>query len=178
MPDHSLTLSIIGARTIPSKPTWFHRLPGILDVLRNMEASQLDRQGVEQLFGVGERRARQLMAGLPGIRVGNANVVSRCAFEMLEEVGKWGVEDLTRNGSRSGPSELCASSSAHWDPAPPFGFKRLRFATTPSFVPLERTYSSTGSPRSSFRGSQWPVRGSVEDNCLCWGRFARRESAV
>ena len=39
MPDRSLPLSRIGARTIPSNPTWFHRLPGILDVLLNMEAT-------------------------------------------------------------------------------------------------------------------------------------------
>ena len=31
---------------------------------------------MEQLFGFGERRARQLMAGLPGIRAGNAAAIS------------------------------------------------------------------------------------------------------
>ena len=39
------------------KPTCFHRLPEILDVLRGMDSSHLDRQAVEQLFGVGERGA-------------------------------------------------------------------------------------------------------------------------
>ena len=52
---------------MPSKPTSFQRLPEILDVLRGMDSIHLDRQGVEQLFGVGERRARQLIAGLPGV---------------------------------------------------------------------------------------------------------------
>ena len=47
------------------QPAWFRRLPEILDVLRGMDSSHLDRQGVEQLFGVEERRARQLLAGLP-----------------------------------------------------------------------------------------------------------------
>ena len=51
---------------------WFQRLPEILDVLRGMDASDLDRPAVQKLFRVGERRARQLMAGLPGIRAGNA----------------------------------------------------------------------------------------------------------
>ena len=37
-----------------------------------MDATHLDRQAVEKLFGVGERRARQLMTSLPGIRAGNA----------------------------------------------------------------------------------------------------------
>ena len=48
---------------MPAKLAWFHRLPEILNVLRGMDSSHLDRQAVEQLFGVGERRARQLMAG-------------------------------------------------------------------------------------------------------------------
>ena len=41
MPDHSLTWNIIGAREMPSKPTWFHRLPGILDVLRGMATARM-----------------------------------------------------------------------------------------------------------------------------------------
>ena len=36
---------------MPSKPAWFHRLSEILDVLTHMDASHLDRQGVERLFG-------------------------------------------------------------------------------------------------------------------------------
>ena len=44
-----------------------------------MDASHLDRQAVEKLFGVGERRARQLMTGLLGIRASNAVTVSRAA---------------------------------------------------------------------------------------------------
>ena len=48
----------------------------IVDVLRTMEASHLDRQAVEQLFGIGERRARQLMASLPGIRADNRAGIS------------------------------------------------------------------------------------------------------
>ena len=43
---------------MPPKPTWFHRLPEILDGLRGMDSSHLDRQAVEQHFDVGERRSR------------------------------------------------------------------------------------------------------------------------
>ena len=50
-----------------------------------MDSSHLDRQAVEQLSGVGERRARQLLAGLPGIRAANAGGISRIALsERLE----------------------------------------------------------------------------------------------
>ena len=77
---------------MPSKPAGFHRLPEILDILRSLEAGHLDRQAVEQLFGVGERRSRQLMAGLPVIRVGNAGAVSRLALlERMEETAASGV---------------------------------------------------------------------------------------
>ena len=57
MPDRALTSSRTQARPMPSKPTGFHRLPEILDVLRSMDASHLDRQGVETLFGVGPRES-------------------------------------------------------------------------------------------------------------------------
>ena len=57
---------------MPPKPTCFQRLPEILEVPSGMDATHLDRQAVEKLFGVGERRARQLMTSLPGIRAGNA----------------------------------------------------------------------------------------------------------
>ena len=41
-----------------------------------MGACLLDRQAVGQLFGVGERRARQLMAELAGIRSGNVTAIT------------------------------------------------------------------------------------------------------
>ena len=44
MPDHALTWSKIGARAMPPKPTWFHRLPEILDVLRSIDSSNQDCQ--------------------------------------------------------------------------------------------------------------------------------------
>ncbi len=45
-----------------------------------MEVSHLDRLAVQKLFRVKERRARQIMAGLPGIQVGNAFAVERLAL--------------------------------------------------------------------------------------------------
>src|SRR5215210_5252610 len=70
---------------MPAKPTWFHRLDEILGGLRGLGTDYLDRQTVERIFGVRERRARQLMAGLPCLQVGNAVAVSRSALiERLE----------------------------------------------------------------------------------------------
>ena len=62
-------------------------------MLRGMDSRHLGRQAVEQLFGVWERRAWQLMAGLSGMRAGNAIVVSRSLIERLEDVGK-GVDEV------------------------------------------------------------------------------------
>ena len=57
---------------MPSQPAWFHRLDEILADLRSMTSTHLDRAAVEKLFRVRQRRARQIMAGLEGLRVGNA----------------------------------------------------------------------------------------------------------
>ena len=65
---------------VPAQPALFHRLDEIFTALRAMTSAHLDRQAVEKLFGVGQRRARQLMAGLDGIRAGNAAAVSRLAL--------------------------------------------------------------------------------------------------
>ena len=72
---------------MPYQPAWFHRLDEILDTLRGMESSHLDRLAVQKLFAVRERRARQIMAGLPGLRAGNASAVLRQALiARLEEM--------------------------------------------------------------------------------------------
>jgi hypothetical protein len=94
---------------MPAQPAWFHRIEEILDTLQAMHSSHLDRQAVQKLFGVRERRARQLMAGLPGLRAGNASAVLRTALiDRLKETAsgrifQWEVtrrarvvEDLNR----------------------------------------------------------------------------------
>src|ERR1035437_7279143 len=77
---------------MPSQPAWFHRFDEILETLRGMESTHLDRQAVQKLFGVRERRARQLMAGLPGLRAGYAFAVARLALiARLEETAQGGL---------------------------------------------------------------------------------------
>src|ERR1039457_6548351 len=83
---------------MPAQPAWFHRLDEILETLRGMESSHLDRQAVQKLFGVRERRARQLMAGLPGLRAGNAFAVARLALiARLEETAQGGLFQWATN---------------------------------------------------------------------------------
>src|SRR5580765_4097997 len=74
---------------MPAQPAWFHRLPEILAELRHLPVSHLDRLAVQKLFGVRERRARQLMAGLPGLQAGNAFAAERQALlARFENVAK------------------------------------------------------------------------------------------
>jgi len=65
---------------LPAQPAWFQRLDEILGELRALEISHLDRLAVQKLFRVRERRARQIMAGLPALQVGNAIAVERQAL--------------------------------------------------------------------------------------------------
>lgn len=72
---------------MPAQPVWFHRLEKILAELGAIQDEYLDRHAVERLFGVRERRARQLMRGLPCLQVGNAVAVARRALiERMESV--------------------------------------------------------------------------------------------
>ena len=65
---------------MPSQPACFHRLDEILTTLRSIESTRLDRRAIQKLFRVRRRRARQIMAGLEGLRAGNAAAVSREAL--------------------------------------------------------------------------------------------------
>ncbi len=87
---------------MPAQPAWFHRLESILSELRALNTEYLDRLAVERIFGVRERRARQIMAGLPCLQVGNAVAVSRVALiDRLEATTaasrfQWEVKRRTR----------------------------------------------------------------------------------
>ena len=65
---------------MPSQPAWFQRLDEILADLLAIESTHLDRRAVQKLFRVRQRRTRQIMAGLEGLRVGSAAAVSREAL--------------------------------------------------------------------------------------------------
>jgi hypothetical protein len=84
---------------MPAQPTWFHRLEEILAELRALDTVYLDRLAVEQMFGVRERRARQIMGGLPCLQIGNAVAVERVALiRRLEGVAAG--DDFEREVSR------------------------------------------------------------------------------
>jgi len=94
---------------MPAQPAWFHRLPEILEHLHVLPDSYLDRLAVEKLFGVRQRRARQLMALLPGVRIGNAFAIERRALmEWLQRTVE-GTPFQTETGRRARVAERLES---------------------------------------------------------------------
>ena len=83
---------------MPAQPACFHRLDEIFTAPRPMTSTHLDRLAVEKLFRVRQRRARQIMAGLEGLRVGSAAAVSREALiARLEQTAATGVSQWEGN---------------------------------------------------------------------------------
>jgi hypothetical protein len=65
---------------VPAKPTWYRRLPAILDALRNHPRTYVDRATVEWLLGVNRRRAQQIMAPCVSDHVGGSALADRDAL--------------------------------------------------------------------------------------------------
>jgi len=62
---------------MPDKPLWLERLPQIIGHLEERAEPWVDRAALESLLGIGRRRAQQLLAQLPGQRIGASVVVGR-----------------------------------------------------------------------------------------------------
>jgi hypothetical protein len=62
---------------MPAKPRWHADLNKIRLTIASLPSPFLDRQAIEQLFGVKTRQANNLMRGLGGYRIGPAAVVGR-----------------------------------------------------------------------------------------------------
>jgi hypothetical protein len=62
---------------MPAKPRWHADLDRIRSTVAALGAPLIDRQAIEQLFGVRPRQANNLMRGLGGYRIGTAAVVRR-----------------------------------------------------------------------------------------------------
>jgi len=62
---------------VPAKPAWFGRLDAIVQELRALPRSFVDRSTLEVLLGVGPRRAQQIMAPCITERVGTSSLADR-----------------------------------------------------------------------------------------------------
>jgi hypothetical protein len=62
---------------LPAIPQWFLRLPDIVEQLRQLKAPVVDRAGIEKVFGVGRRRALQLLHRFGGFQSAQSFLVER-----------------------------------------------------------------------------------------------------
>jgi len=62
---------------MPAKPQWLLRLPQIIEALESIVAPVVDRDSVEQLFGISRRRAIQLLHRFGGYQAGKTFLVER-----------------------------------------------------------------------------------------------------
>lgn len=83
---------------MPAQPSWYLRLPGILDELRAPGAPPfLDRPAIEKLFRVSRRQAIRLLGAADGYQVGKTFLIHRDALiECLERVEKSGISGQAR----------------------------------------------------------------------------------
>ena len=126
---------------MPAHPVWFSRLSFIVGELRALDADYLDRQTIERIFGIRQRRARQLMAGLPSVKVGNAVTVSR--KDLINSLET--ASDSSKN-SREGLAVCAVNRPATVSQKVPDGIRlypgelRLRFTTPRTSPPSCRSY--------------------------------------
>jgi hypothetical protein len=74
---------------VPAKPSWFRRLPQILNDLRAHPHPYVDRATLELLLGVGRRRAQQILAPCVADRVGASGLASKEALlAHLEQIAR------------------------------------------------------------------------------------------
>ena len=62
---------------MPDKPTWFGRLDEVIEELKALPFPWVDRSTLEQLLGVGRRRAQQILAPCVTHQVGANGVADR-----------------------------------------------------------------------------------------------------
>jgi hypothetical protein len=65
---------------MPAKPRWLLRIPEIVDSLMALDSPVVDRCILEKLFGLRERRARELMHRFAGYECGNTVIIDRLAL--------------------------------------------------------------------------------------------------
>jgi hypothetical protein len=62
---------------VPALPQWFLCLPDIIEQLRGLESAVVDRAVIENAFGIGRRRALQLMHRFGGFQSAQSFLVDR-----------------------------------------------------------------------------------------------------
>jgi hypothetical protein len=69
---------------MPAKPRWWLQIPEILQALETLQTPWLDRETLEQIFGLRRRRAIELLHAFGGFQVGRTFLADRQA--MIEQL--------------------------------------------------------------------------------------------
>jgi hypothetical protein len=72
---------------MPDKPLWLARLPATIEQLESSSDPWVDRTRLEQLLGVGRRRAQQLLSAVASRAVGSSRVaLAADVIEYLQQI--------------------------------------------------------------------------------------------
>lgn len=87
--------------TLPDQPSWINRLPEVIQQLRERADPWVDRAALEELLGIGRRRAQQLLAQMAHRRVGASVVADREeAAAYLEQIAAGEAVDYEQRRRR------------------------------------------------------------------------------
>jgi len=128
---------------MPAKAQWLLRIPAIIDALAAVSVPVVDRTAVERLFGVGRRRAIDLMRLFEGYQTGSAFLLDRLSLiETLRRIAADPNIDYERRRRERLSAEL--DSARRLQVA-----SRVRIAVRPG---VQRMRSAGG-----HRSSEWPA---------------------
>lgn len=101
---------------MPAKPRWFTRIPEIVERLNGLTCPVVDRETVEDLFGLGRRQAIHLLSRFGGFQLGRTYAVDRAYLvQQLQDLRRdpdWWRETARRRRFARTLSELRSASRA------------------------------------------------------------------
>lgn len=122
---------------MPAKPLWYNRIDQIILELQALPGPWVDRRTVEDLLGVGSRRAQQIMAPCIAATIGNASVAGRDSLVAhLERLASGDDAEYERRRRQRFAETYARLRDERLNqpqvlvPAPP-SIERLRFADLP-----------------------------------------------
>ena len=92
---------------MPSVPIWYARLDEIVADLRALDSPWVDRHTVEHIFGVGRRRANQILAPCVRHQIGRSGIADRDEFIMhIQRLASGEAADYERQRRRKLAEQL------------------------------------------------------------------------
>jgi hypothetical protein len=142
---------------MPAQPVWLLRLPAIRAELAGLSAPVLDRASIETVFGVGRRRAIELLHQFGGYLAGKTFLVDRASLlRQLEALEAGGDFRRERSRRRRLSDDLDRAKAALRARAVPIPAPRRAFEL-PLGVQLR-----PGELRIDFRGTEDLLRQLLE----------------